>query len=90
MDRKRCGRRREPVYAQQDASESGTTEQSEPVSDSDAGSVKKLEDILVTGKSGMQGLDVKPTQTTIDVDDFVLHCELDPSVDMRYIAQSVW
>ena len=59
-----------PVFAQQDDSESRTAEQSEQVSDLKATSVKKLEDIVVTGQGGMQGLDVKPTQTTIDVEDY--------------------
>ena len=59
-----------PVYAQQTDSEPGTAKQSQQVSDSDKGSVKKLEDIVVTGKGGMPGIEVIPSETTIQVDDF--------------------
>jgi outer membrane receptor protein involved in Fe transport len=59
-----------PVQAQQANTESGTVKQSEMASESGTGSVKKLEDIVVSGKSGMSGYEISPSKTVIDVDDF--------------------
>lgn len=60
-----------PVYAQQADVDSETAKQLESkASDTDAKSVKKLEDIVVTGKSGMPGFEIRPQKTVIDIDDF--------------------
>ena len=59
-----------PVHAQQEKSDSKSTTSSETQSDAEAGTVEKLEDIVVTGKGGLQGVDIKPGKTTIQVDDY--------------------
>ncbi|BBO82319.1 hypothetical protein DSCO28_28850 [Desulfosarcina ovata subsp. sediminis] len=59
-----------PVYAQQDDSESGTAGQSEQASESEGEALKKLEDIVVTEKGGIQGIYVEPGETTINIDDY--------------------
>jgi iron complex outermembrane receptor protein len=59
-----------PVHAQQADSESETAKQLEQTQSSGSEPVKKLDDIVVSGKGGMPGLDLSPSKTVIDVDDF--------------------
>ena len=59
-----------PAWSRQVDADSETTGQLEKTEETGAGSVEKLEDIVVTGKSGMPGLEVKPSKTTIEVDDY--------------------
>jgi len=68
-----------PVFAQEAEPESGPAKQSEQATDSD---VKKLKDIVVTGKSGAPGLETKPLKTVIEMDDFIPVAPSDSVLDV--------
>ena len=59
-----------PAWSQQADADSETTGQLEKDEKTVSKSVRKLEDIVVTGKSGMPGFEIRPQKTVIDVDDF--------------------
>jgi outer membrane receptor protein involved in Fe transport len=56
--------------AQQAGPESGSVNPLAQTTDSESQPVKKLEQIVVTGKSGTPGLETTPSKTVIEVDDF--------------------